>query len=180
MKQVSQNLRNGIINIDEVPIPGLKDNFILVQNNFSIISSGTEKSKIDTGKKNLLQKAKSRPDLVKKIFEKIKSEGLMKAIKTVNTRLDTPSPLGYSSAGTVVAVGGLVKGIQPGDKVACAGAGYANHAEFISVPNNLVSKIPSNVSEEEATFTTLGSIATQGVRLQILFWVKLFLLLALD
>ena len=165
MKQVSQNLRNGLINIEEVPIPGLKDNFILVQNNFSIISAGTEKSKIDTGKKNLLQKAKSRPDLVKKVFEKIKSEGLMKAIKTVNTRLDTPSPLGYSSAGTVVAVGGLVKGIQPGDKVACAGAGYANHAEFISVPNNLVSKIPSNVSEEEAAFTTLGSIAIQGVRL---------------
>jgi polar amino acid transport system substrate-binding protein len=78
MKQVSQNLRNGLINIEEVPIPGLKDNFILVQNNFSIISAGTEKSKIDTGKKNLLQKAKSRPDLVKKVFEKIKSEVFMK------------------------------------------------------------------------------------------------------
>ena len=165
MKQVTQNLRSGIINIEEVPIPGLKNNFVLVQNNFSIISSGTEKSKIDIGKKSLLQKAKSRPDLVKKVFDKIRSEGLIKTIKTVNTRLDTPSPLGYSSAGSVVAVGGLVKGIQPGDKVACAGAGYANHAEFISVPNNLVAKIPSNVSEEYAAFTTLGSIATQGVRL---------------
>ena len=165
MKQVAQNLRNGIIDVEEVPVPGLKDNFVLVQNNFSIISSGTEKTKIDIGKKNLLQKAKSRPDLVKKVFDKIKSEGLIKTIKTVNARLDTPSPLGYSSAGIVVAVGGLVKGIQPGDKVACAGGGYANHAEFISVPNNLVSKIPSNVSEEQAAFTTLGSIATQGVRL---------------
>ena len=84
MKQVSQNLRNGIIDVEEVPIPGLKDNFVLVQNNFSIISSGTEKTKIDIGKKNLLQKAKSRPDLVKKVFDKIKSEGLIKTIKTVN------------------------------------------------------------------------------------------------
>ncbi len=165
MKQVTQNLKNGIINIEEVPIPGLKDNFVLVKNSFSIISSGTEKSKIDIGKKNLLQKAKSRPDLVKKVFDKIRSEGLIKTIKTVSTRLGTPSPLGYSSAGSVVAVGGLVKGIQPGDKVACAGAGYANHAEFISVPNNLVAKIPSYVSEEYAAFTTLGSIATQGIRL---------------
>ncbi|MFZ6049003.1 bi-domain-containing oxidoreductase [Pseudomonas sp. CR3202] len=165
MKQVTQTLRTGTIDINNVPIPSLSDKFVLVCNSASVISAGTEKTKIDMGKKNLLQKAKARPDLVKQVLNKIKTEGLKKTLQTVNSRLDSPSPLGYSCAGTVVAAGGLVEGIQPGDRVACGGADYANHAEFVAVPRNLVVKIPENVSDEEAAFTTVGSIALQGVRL---------------
>lgn len=165
MKQVTQTLRTGLVEVNEVPIPSLTDKFVLVHNRTSVISAGTEKTKIDMGKKSLFQKAKSRPDLVKQVLAKINTEGFKKTLQTVNSRLDSPSPLGYSCAGTVVAVGGLVEGLQPGDRVACGGADYANHAEFVAVPKNLVVKIPSNVSDEEAAFTTVGSIALQGVRL---------------
>lgn len=165
MKQVTQTLRTGTITVSEVPVPTLSDKFVLVRNSASIISAGTEKTKIDMGKKSLLQKAKARPDLVKQVVNKIKTEGLKKTIQTVKSRLDSPSPLGYSCAGNVVAAGGLVEGIQPGDRVACGGADYANHAELVAVPKNLVVKIPERVSDEEAAFTTVGSIAMQGVRL---------------
>ncbi|WP_211164343.1 bi-domain-containing oxidoreductase [Shewanella salipaludis] len=117
------------------------------------------------GKKNLLQKAQARPDLVKQVIQKVRTEGLVKTFQTVNSRLNSPSPLGYSCAGQVVAVGGLVEGLQPGDRVACGGADYANHAEFVAIPKNLVVKVPDNVTDEEAAFTTVGSIALQGVRL---------------
>ena len=165
MKQVTQTLRTGTIEVNEVPIPALTDKFVLVKNSSSVISAGTEKTKIDMGKKNLLQKAKARPDLVKQVLKKVQTEGLKKTLQTVNTRLDAPSPLGYSCAGEVVAAGGLVEGIQPGDRVACGGADYANHAEFVAIPKNLVVKIPDNVSNAEGAFTTVGSIALQGVRL---------------
>jgi len=165
MKQVTQTLRTGTVEVNEVPIPTLTDKFVLVKNTASVISAGTEKTKIDMGKKNLLQKAKARPDLVKQVLKKIQTEGLKKTFQTVTSRLNSPSPLGYSCAGNVVAVGGLVEGIQPGDRVACGGADYANHAEFVAIPKNLVVKIPDGVSDEEAAFTTVGSIAMQGVRL---------------
>ncbi|ANG61167.1 oxidoreductase [Marinobacterium aestuarii] len=165
MKQVTQTLRTGVVEINEVPVPSLNDKFVLVRNSMSVISAGTEKTKIDMGKKSLLQKAKARPDLVKQVINKVRTEGLAKTLQTVNSRLNSPSPLGYSCAGTVVAAGGLVEGLQPGDRVACGGADYANHADFVAVPKNLVVKVPGNVSDEEAAFTTVGSIALQGVRL---------------
>lgn len=165
MKQVTQTLRNGILNVKEVPIPGLGDKFVLVRNAASVISAGTEKTTVDMARKNILQKAKARPDLVKQVLKKVRTDGIAKTLQTVGARLDSPSPLGYSSAGTVIAVGGLVEGIQPGDHVACGGAGYANHAEIIAVPKNLVVKIPDNVTIEDAAFTTLGSIVMQGIRL---------------
>lgn len=165
MKQVTQTLRTGVVEINDVPVPALTDKFVLVRNSTSVISAGTEKTKIDMGKKSLLQKAKARPDLVKQVIGKIQTEGLKKTLQTINSRLDSPSPLGYSCAGAVVAAGGLVEGIQPGDRVACGGADYANHAEYVAVPKNLVVKIPDNVSDEEAAFTTVGAIALQGVRL---------------
>ena len=179
MKQVTQTLRTGVVEINEVPVPALNDKFVLVRNSVSVISAGTEKTKIDMGKKSLLQKAKARPDLVMQVIGKIKTEGLRKTLQTVNSRLDSPSPLGYSCAGTVVAAGGLVEGIQPGDRVACGGADYANHAEFVAVPKNLVVKIPSNVSDEEAAFTTVGSIALQGVRLAAPLLGETFLVVGL-
>ncbi|WP_210397617.1 bi-domain-containing oxidoreductase [Motiliproteus sediminis] len=165
MKQVTQTLRTGQIDVNDVPVPSLSDKFVLVRNRQSVISAGTEKTKIDMGKKSLLQKAKARPDLVKQVFNKVRNEGLKKTLQTVNSRLDSPSPLGYSCAGAVVAVGGMVEGIMAGDRVACGGADYANHAEFVAVPKNLVVKIPEGVSDEEASFATVGSIALQGVRL---------------
>lgn len=165
MKQVTQTLKTGAIDIKEVPVPTLSDGFILVKNTASIISAGTEKTKIDMGKKNLLQKAKARPDLVKQVVKKLQTEGIKKTIQTVRSRLESPSPLGYSCAGKVISSGGLVEGIQPGDRVACGGADYANHADYVAVPKNLVVKIPENVSDNEAAFTTVGSIAMQGLRL---------------
>lgn len=165
MKQVTQTLRDGVISVKDVPVPGLGDKFVLVRNAASVISAGTEKTSVDMARKNLLQKAKARPDLVKQVLKKLKADGFKKTFQTVGARLDSPSPLGYSSAGTVLAVGGLVEGIKPGDRVACGGVGYANHAEIVAVPRNLVVKVPDNVTDEEAAFTTLGSIGLQGVRL---------------
>lgn len=179
MKQVVQTLRSGEINVNEVPIPTLNDKFVLVRNSVSVISAGTEKSKVDLGNKNLIQKAMARPDLFKQVLAKIKTEGLRKTLQTVNSRLDSPSPLGYSSAGKVVAVGGLVEGIQADDRVACAGAGYANHSDFAAIPKNLVVKIPGNVSDDEAAFATIGAIALQGVRLAKPLMGETFLVLGL-
>jgi len=165
MKQVTHTLKTGAIEVQDVPVPSLSDKFVLVRTTASVISAGTEKTKIDMGKKSLLQKAKARPDLVRQVLQKLRTEGLSKTMQTVSTRLGAPNPLGYSSAGVAVAVGGLVEGIHPGDRVACGGAGYANHAEFAVVPKNLAVKIPDKVSDEEAAFATLGAIALQGVRL---------------
>ncbi|MEP6878161.1 MAG: bi-domain-containing oxidoreductase, partial [Nitrosospira sp.] len=128
-------------------------------------SAGTEKTKIDMGRKSLMQKAKARPDLVRQVLHKLRTDGLLKTMQTVNTRLGAANPLGYSSAGVAIAVGGLVEGINPGDRVACGGVGYANHAEFAVVPKNLAVRVPDNVSDEMAAFATLGAIALQGVRL---------------
>jgi predicted dehydrogenase/threonine dehydrogenase-like Zn-dependent dehydrogenase len=165
MKQVTHTLKDGRIEVADVPVPTLSDKFVLVRTTASIISAGTEKTKIDMGKKSLWQKARARPDLVKQVFRKLRAEGLAKTLGTVNTRLAAANPLGYSSAGTALAVGSLVDGIRPGDRVACGGVGYANHAEFSVVPKNLVVKVPPEVSDEEAAFATLGAIALQGVRL---------------
>jgi polar amino acid transport system substrate-binding protein len=165
MKQVTHTLGSGAIEVHDVPVPSLTDSFVLVRTTVSVISAGTEKTKIDMGRKNLLQKARARPDLVRQVLQKLRTEGLGKTFQTVNTRLGAPNPLGYSSAGVAVAVGGLVDGIRPGDRVACGGAGYANHAEFAVVPKNLVVKIPPGVGNDEAAFATLGAIALQGVRL---------------
>lgn len=165
MKQVTHTLKGGTVAVAEVPIPTLGDRFVLVRTGASVISAGTEKTKIDVGNMSLLQKARARPDLVKQVIRKLQTEGLMKTLGTVNTRLAAANPLGYSSAGKVIAVGGLVEGIQPGDRVACGGVGYANHADYAVVPKNLVVRVPANVSDEDAAFATLGSIALQGIRL---------------
>jgi len=165
MRQVTHTLSDGKIDVAEVPIPSIADKFVLVRTSASVISAGTEKTKIDMGKSNLLQKARARPDLVKQVMNKIKTEGLAKTLGTVKSRLTSASPLGYSSAGTVIAAGGLVDELRPGDRVACGGAGFANHAEFAVVPKNLVVKVPEKLSDEEAAFATIGAIALQGVRL---------------
>jgi polar amino acid transport system substrate-binding protein len=165
LKQVIQTMRDGHVRLEDVPAPQLAERFVLVETLASVISAGTEKTKIDMGKRSLLEKARSRPDLVKRVLQKIRSDGFAATLQTVSARLDSAAPLGYSSAGRVLAVGREVRGVRPGDLVACAGAGYANHAEVVSVPRNLVAKVPDCVAAEEAAFATLGAIALQGVRL---------------
>ena len=165
MKQVTQTPRTGVVEVRDVPVPALQDSFVLVRNAASLISAGTERTTIQTGKMNLFQKARARPDLVKQVIGKIQREGIRKTMGVVQERLNSPSALGYSSAGSVIAVGGLVEGVMPGDRVACGGAGFANHAEIVAVPKNLMVPIPNGVSDHEAAFTTVGAIALQGVRL---------------
>lgn len=179
MKQVIQTLRTGVVEVNNVPVPTLTDTFVLVKTRASVISAGTEKTKIEIGKKNLLRKAKARPDLVRQLLKKLKTEGFARTLQTVNARLNAPNPLGYSSCGEVLAVGGMVEGLKPGDRVACAGAGYANHAELVVVPKNLVALVPEGVSDEEAAFTTIGAIALQGIRLADVKLGEIFLVLGL-
>ena len=137
---------------------------LLVANVASLISAGTEKAVIELAKMNPLQKARARPDLVKKVLGKAGQEGLIATARIVNNLVSAPLPLGYSCAGVVIAVGGGVTDLTPGLPVACAGLGYANHAEIVYVPRNLCVPIPEGVSFEQASFVTVGAIALQGVR----------------
>lgn len=164
MLQVIQNYKSGELKVDDVPEPTLMSGGILVRNVFSLISSGTEKTTVETAQKSLVGKAQSRPDLVKKVAAFAKREGLLSTYRLVKNKLDTLVPMGYSSAGIVIAVADDVDEFAIGDQVACAGQGYASHAETIFVPKNLAVKIPDNVGLDEAAFTTLGAIAMQGVR----------------
>ncbi len=144
---------------------------MLVRIAASVVSAGTERASAEFARKNLLQKAKSRPDLVREVISKVQRDGLFAAIQTVRSRLDQPQTPGYSSAGTVIAVGEGVTDMQPGDRVACAGAGYAVHAEMACIPRLLVARIPARdavmgneVPFDEAAFGTLGAVALHGVR----------------
>ena len=164
MKQLTQNLKTGQLRIEEIPIPAIKPGGLLVRNHFSLISAGTERASVDLGQKSLVGKARSRPDLVEEVMRQVKVNGVFNTFKKVMNRVDSLSPLGYSSSGIVEAVDEGTRGFKVGDMVTCAGAGYANHAEIVFVPRNLCAKIPEGVSFEDAAFTTLGSIALQGVR----------------
>ena len=161
MKQLIQSRKATTI---EVPAPVCRDGHILVKNCYSLVSRGTEKNAIQFARKSLLGKAKSRPDLVARVVEKARRDGLMSAYDTVRGHLGTGLALGYSSAGHVIQVGSGAEGFQVSDRVACAGSGYAVHAEVISVPINLAAVVPAGVSLEEASFVTIGAIAVQAVR----------------
>jgi len=171
MKQVLQHARTGEISVEEVPAPQLLPGCVLVRIAASVVSAGTERASSEFAKKSLLQKAKSRPDLVRDVISKAQRDGILSAIQTVRSRLDQPQNPGYSSAGTVVAVGDGVTDIHPGDRVACAGAGFAVHAEMACVPRLLVARIPVRevagrdaVPFDEAAFATLGAVALHGIR----------------
>jgi predicted dehydrogenase/threonine dehydrogenase-like Zn-dependent dehydrogenase len=165
MKQVFQDSRTAEITVTDVPAPKLLAGYVLVRTAASVVSAGTERASSEFASKSLLQKARMRPDLVREVLSKINRDGLLATVSTVRNRLDQPSALGYSSAGSVVTVGEGIADINPGDRVACAGAGHAVHAEFTCVPRLLVARIPSDtVSFDEAAFTTLGAVALHGVR----------------
>ncbi|HWR34484.1 MAG TPA: bi-domain-containing oxidoreductase [Clostridia bacterium] len=166
MKQMFQSARTGQSTIVEVPAPALVPGHVLVANAASLVSAGTERIVIEFAEMNLLQKAKARPDLVRQVLDKARRDGLLTTLDAVRSRLDKPISLGYSSAGTVIAVGEGLSDIRVGDRVACSGMDHASHAEILSVPRLLVTPIPDgNVSFEAAAFTTIGAIAMHGIRL---------------
>jgi predicted dehydrogenase/threonine dehydrogenase-like Zn-dependent dehydrogenase len=165
MKQVFQDARSAEITVAEVPSPKLLPGCVLVRTAASLVSAGTERASSEFASKNLLQKARMRPDLVREVVSKISRDGLLATVSAVRGRLDQPAALGYSSAGTIVTVGEGVTDLAPGDRVACAGAGHAVHAELACIPRMLVARILSaRVSFNEAAFTTIGAVALHGVR----------------
>lgn len=165
MKQVLQDPSTGEIDVAETPAPRLLAGTVLVRIAASAVSAGTERASSEFAGKSLLQKAKARPDLVREVIAKLRRDGVFSTFAAVQSRLDQPSSLGYSCAGTVIEVGHAVSGLVVGDRVACAGTNYALHAEFVCVPRLLVAKIPSHaIGFEEAAFTTLGAVALHGVR----------------
>lgn len=164
MKQLTQKLGSGEMIIQEVPFPQLGKGMILVKNHYSIISSGTEGSTVRAARKSLIGKAKERPQQVKQVVDTFNKLGPVQTYRAVMKKLDAYSPLGYSCAGEVVNVGEGVTNFKIGDKVACAGIGYANHAEVVAVPTNLAVKLSNNANLKDAAYNTLGAIAMQGVR----------------
>lgn len=161
MKQIIQDIKNGDTILEEVPAPIVKNGQVLIQTTRSLVSLGTERMLVEFGKANLLQKARQQPDKVKDVLNKIKTDGLKPTLNAVFNKLGQPLPLGYCNVGKIIAVGKGVTDFNVGDRVASNG----NHAEFVSVPQNLVAKIPDNVSDEDAAFTVIGAIGLQGIRL---------------
>jgi len=161
MKQIIQDLKNGDTILEEVPAPLVKSGQVLIQTTRSLVSLGTERMLVEFGKANFLQKARQQPDKVKEVINKVKTDGLQPTINAVFNKLGQPLPLGYCNVGKVIAVGKGVEEFSIDDRVASNG----HHAEYVSVPRNLVSKIPENVSDEEAAFTVIGAIGLQGIRL---------------
>jgi len=165
MKQLLQNTRNGKSTIEDVPIPTPREGQALVKTAASVVSAGTERMVVEFAEKSLVGKARSRPDLVKQVLDKARREGVVNTAQAAFNRLDQPMALGYSSAGTIVELGKDMQGFQVGQRVACAGGGYAVHAEYNVVPRNLLTLLPESVDFESAAFTTLGAIALHGFRL---------------
>lgn len=165
MKQVIQNMKTGKTTVEEIPIPAPRPGMALVKTAASLISAGTERIVVEFAEKSLVGKARSRPDLVKQVLDKARREGLLTTVAAAFNRLDQPMALGYSSAGTIVALGEGLTGFKVGQRVACAGGGYAVHAEYALVPHNLLAPLPEGVDFESAAFTTLAAIALHGFRL---------------
>lgn len=164
MKQLTQKLGSGEMIVQDVPVPNIGVRSVLVKNHFSIISSGTEGSTVVAARKSLIGKARDRPKQVMQVVDTLRSQGPVQTYRAVMKKLDAYSPLGYSCAGEVIEVGAGVTEFKVGDKVACAGAGYANHAEVVSVPVNLCVKVDTEANLKDAAYNTLGAIAMQGVR----------------
>lgn len=164
MKQVIEDCRTGTIQVADVPAPKPRSGGGLIHTRASLISAGTEGAAIRFGRQSLLKKALSRPDLARQVIDKARSQGLRATFQTVQARLDLPLALGYSLAGDLLEVGPGCAGFRVGDRVACAGQGHASHAEVVTVPKNLMVRVPEGVSYEEAAFATVGAVALQGLR----------------
>jgi predicted dehydrogenase/threonine dehydrogenase-like Zn-dependent dehydrogenase len=161
MKQIIQDLSSGDTILEEVPAPLVKPGHVLIQTTRSLVSIGTERMLVEFGQSNLFRKVKQQPDKVKEVLNKIKTDGIKPTINAVINKLGQPIPLGYCNVGKVIAIGKDVEEFSIGDRVSSNGP----HAEIVCVPKNLVSKIPDSVTDEEATFTVIGAIGLQGMRL---------------
>ena len=161
MRQIIQDLKSGETILEEVSSPIVKPGYVVVQTTRSLVSLGTEKMLVEFGKAGLIAKARQQPEKVKMVIDKMKTDGILPTLEAVFNKLNQPLPLGYCNVGKVVEIGPGVKNLKVGDRVASNG----NHAEFVCVPENLAARIPDNVSDDEATFTVIGSIALQGIRL---------------
>ena len=159
MKQVLQNLKTGDTILEDVPCPSLGAGSVLIQTTSTLVSAGTERMLVDFGKGNLIQKARSQPDKVKQVLEKVQTDGLMPTIDAVKNKLDTPLPLGYCNVGRVLE--SRTDAFSIGQRVVSNG----KHAEMVAVPKNLCAAIPDSVDDESAAFTVIGAIALQGIRL---------------
>jgi predicted dehydrogenase/threonine dehydrogenase-like Zn-dependent dehydrogenase len=164
MEQLTQKLGSGEMVIQELPMPQMSSGMVLVKNHYSLISAGTEGSTVKAARKSLIGKAKERPQQVKQVLETLRNQGIMQTYRAVMKKLDTYSPLGYSCAGEVIEAGDDVTEFKAGDLVACAGAGYASHAEVVTVPVNLCVKLSDNADLSQACYNTLGAIALQSIR----------------
>ena len=164
MKQILQSYRTGELRVADVPAPTALPGTVLIETRASLVSAGTERMVMELARKSLLGKAADRPDLVKKVADKLARDGLVATAKTVLGKLDQPIPLGYSAAGVVLDRGAGAERFSPRDRVACAGAKLANHAELNAVPFQLCVAVPDSVSDEAASFATVGAIAMQGMR----------------
>jgi len=163
MKQLVQTLKDGKVQVIEVPLPVLSNGMVLVRNHYSLISPGTEGSTVRVARKSLIGKAKEKPQQVKQVIEVLKQQGPIQAYRVVRKKLDAYSPLGYSCAGKIIGVAPDVEGFVVGDLVGCGGSS-ANHADIVAVPKNLCVKIPPDADLKKAAYNTLGAIALQGVR----------------
>ena len=161
MKQIIQSFKTGETILEEIPAPIVKKGSVLIQSTKSLVSLGTERMLVEFGKSNIISKARQQPDKVKQVLDKIKTEGLIPTLEAVFNKLGEPLPLGYCNVGKVIEVGEGVNEFKVGDRVASNG----QHAEFVCIPKNLVAHIPDDVSDDEATFTVIGSIGLQGIRL---------------
>ena len=165
MKQLLQNIKTGKSTVEDVPVPTPREGQALVKIESSLVSAGTERMVVEFAEKSLVGKARARPDLVRQVIDKARREGLSNTVQAAFNRLDQPMALGYSSAGTIVSLGKNMQGFKVGQRVACAGGGFAVHAEYNVLPRNLLTLLPKNVDFESAAFTTLGAIALHGFRL---------------
>lgn len=161
MKQLLQSLKDGKTEVASIPCPKVNSGQLLIGTSRSLVSAGTERMLVDFGKANFIDKARQQPDKVRMVLNKIKTDGLMPTIETVLNKLDQPLPIGYCNVGVVMGVGKGVAGVAEGDRVASNG----KHAEIVSVPVNLCARVPDGVSDDEASFTVIGAIALQGIRL---------------
>jgi polar amino acid transport system substrate-binding protein len=164
MKQVRHYLRDGSLDIGEIPLPMVGSGDVLVRNHFSFVSVGTERMKVAQARMSLLEKARARPDQVRLVLDTFREQGLAATLRKVRERLRAPSTLGYSCAGTVVAVGSQVEEFRVGERVACIGEGFATHAEYNLVPRNLLAPVPAGVSLDVASASAVGAIALQTIR----------------
>jgi len=161
VKQILQSLRSGVTEVADVPAPGVSRGNVLVHTSRTLISAGTERMLVDFGKANLIQKARQQPDRVKMVLNKVRTDGLLPTLESVNNKLGQPLALGYCNVGVVAAAGAGVVGITVGDRVVSNG----KHAEVVNVPLNLCATVPTEVTDDAAAFTVLGAIALQGIRL---------------